>query len=133
MALYISRGTISELSEVKSGTSLSGNNWQRMQVVLEIPGFQGQITRQVFSVFGDKVNEVLNYKVGEKVEIAWSMYAREWNGNLYNNVELVKITQAGGDPVETKLEHPRRSPIYDKIQAKAAPAQEYNPANDLPF
>lgn len=122
MAIYISRGTISEFSEVKSGTSLAGNNWQRMQVVLEIPGFQGQISRQVFSVFGDKVNEVLNYRVGEKAEIAWTMYAREWNGNLYNNVELVKITPAGGDPVESKLEQSRRS---------AAAADD--PKDDLPF
>jgi len=116
------------MSEVKSGTSLNGNKWQRMTVVLEIQGFQGQISRQVFSVFGDRVNEVLNYKTGEEAEITWSMYAREWNGNLYNNVELVRINKPEAQSPTTS----RRSPIYDRIE-KAQATQEDNPDQVLPF
>ncbi len=79
------------MSEVQSGTGKSGNQWQRMTLTLDIPGYQGAITKQVFQVFGDAVNDVLLFSIGDKVEVSWTMYAREWNGRLYNNVDLVKI------------------------------------------
>ena len=91
MALYTSKGRISDMSEVVSGVSQNGNQWQRMTIVLEIPGFMGSVFKQAFQVNGDSVNDVLLYSIGEKVEISWSMYAREWNGKWYNNVDLVKI------------------------------------------
>ena len=91
MALYQSRGRISDMSEVQSGTSKNGYQWQRMTIVLEIPGFQGSVTKQCFQVSGDDVNDVLLFSIGDKVEVSWSMYAREWNGKWYNNVNLVKI------------------------------------------
>ena len=78
------------MSEVQSGTSKNGYEWQRMTLTLEIPGFQGSVTKQVFQVSGDDVNDVLLYSIGDKVEVSWSMYAREWNGTWYNNVDRVK-------------------------------------------
>ena len=91
MAIYQSRGRISDMSEVQSGTSKNGYEWQRMTLTLEIPGFQGSVFKQVFQVSGNDVNDVCLYNIGDRVEISWSMYAREWNGKWYNNVELVKI------------------------------------------
>lgn len=127
MALYYSKGTISEMTEVQSGTSKNGYDWQRMSIVLDIPGFQGSVTKQCFQVTGDDVNDVLLYNIGDKVEVSWSLYAREWNGKWYNNVELVKISHQ-----EQKQDAP----------AKAAPAThntqqiqftQDNPEGDLPF
>ena len=89
------------MSEVKSGVSQSGNPWQRMTIILEIPGFQGSVTKQVFQVFGDEVNNVLLFSIGDKVEVSWSMYAREWNGKMYNNVDLVKIKYQEENPLQT--------------------------------
>ena len=48
MALYISTGRISDMSEVKSGTTQSGKEWQRMTLTLEMPGYQGTFFKQVF-------------------------------------------------------------------------------------
>ena len=79
------------MSEVQSGTSQNGFQWQRMTIVLDIPGFQGSIIKQAFQVTGDDVNDVLLYNIGDKVEVSWSLYARNWNGKWYNNVDLVKI------------------------------------------
>lgn len=88
------------MSEVQSGTSKKGFQWQRMTITLEIPGFQGSTTKQVFQVSGDDVNDVLLYSIGDRVEVSWTMYAREWNGRWYNNVELYKIKyQEGAEPV----------------------------------
>lgn len=121
MALYQSKGTISYMSEVKSGTSQSGYTWKNMDLTLEVPGFQGSTTKQVFRVTGDKVDEVLRFKVGDTVQVGFALYAREWNNRLFNNVDLVNITKENGaKPV--KEEKP--SPALQELQSEGP---------DLPF
>ena len=123
MALYQSKGIISAMSEVTSGTSQSGFAWQHMDITLDVPGYQGSITKQIFRVSGDKVDAVLQYKVGDKVQIGFSLYAREWKERWYNTVELVTITDEAG-AVKTP-------------PAEAAPSREDNSLDpkkdDLPF
>ena len=132
MALYQSRGRISDMSEVQSGTSKNGYQWQRMTIVLEIPGFQGSVTKQCFQVSGDDVSDVLLYNIGDRVEISWSMYAREWNGRWYNNVDLVKINsleqQQSDKPAPAPA--PKQQEIFDQPQESLDPAEH---PDDLPF
>ena len=132
MALYQTKGTISEMSEVQSGTSQNGFQWQRMTIVLDIPGFQGSIIKQAFQVTGDDVKDVLLYNIGDKVEVSWSLYARNWNGKWYNNVDLVKIKhQEQSQPQQAAP----AAPVQDA--PKPQPKQEsLNPEenpDDLPF
>ena len=134
MALYQSKGTISEMSEVQSGTSQNGFQWQRMTIILDIPGFQGSIIKQAFQVTGDDVNDVLLYNIGDKVEVSWSLYARNWNGKWYNNVDLVKIKSQE----ETKQDAPvPAAPAPQQAQIQFNQSQEsLDPAenpDDLPF
>lgn len=91
MAIFYSKGTISYMSEITSGTSSSGREWARMNVMIDIPGYQGSITKLSFQVGTDRIDDVCAFKVGDKVEIGWSIYAREYNGRWYNNVDLVNI------------------------------------------
>lgn len=131
MATYLSKGRISEMSEVKSGTSANGYEWQRMTLTLEIPGFQGAVTKQVFQVSGDDVNDVLRYSIGDKVEVTWSMYAREWNGRWYNNVDLVKIKHQEETRQEAAAARPAQVAKHDALSQ-----DQLNPAehpDDLPF
>ena len=134
MALYQSKGTISEMSEVQSGTSQNGYQWQRMTIIMDIPSFQGSIIKQAFQVTGDDVNEVLLYNIGDRVEVSWSLHARNWNGKWYNNVELVKIKSQE----ETKQDAPAPvAPAPQQAQIQFNQSQEsLDPADnpdDLPF
>lgn len=114
------------MSEVKSGTSQSGFEWQRMTLTLEIPGFQGSVIKQVFSVSNEAVNEVMQFNIGDKVEVSWSMYAREWNGRLYNNVDLVKIKfQEDYKAAPAAAPAPAPSPALQELTD--------NKENDLPW
>lgn len=96
MALNYSKGTISYMSEIVSGTSNSGREWARMSVMIDIPGYQGAVTKIIFQVDTNRISEVKKFKVGDKVEIGWSIYAREWNGRWFNNVDLVNIKSQEG-------------------------------------
>ena len=128
MALYYSKGTISHMSEITSGTSTSGRDWARMTIMIDIPGYQGSISKLSFQVGTDRISDVQEFKIGDKVEIGWSIYAREYKGRWYNNVDLVNIKSLG-----VQADAPALAPA-------PAPAVEPYPANcfepqsdDLPF
>ena len=124
MALFYQKGTISDFSEVQQGTTQSGKEWQRMNLILDTPGFQGSVYKMVFQVSGEKVKEVLLYSRGDKVEVGFSMYAREWNGKWYNNVDLVKISH---------LEQNNAPAPQAEQEQPLPPAGVDDPQNDLPF
>ena len=133
MALYYSKGTISYMSEITSGTSTSGRDWARMTIMIDIPGYQGSISKLAFQVGTDRISDVQEFKVGDKVEIGWSIYAREYNGRWYNNVDLVKIKSLDEQKQEEKpapAPASKQPAIFDQPQESLDPAD--NP-NDLPF
>lgn len=109
MALYSTKGTISAMSDVTSGVSQSGRGWQRMTLVIDVPAYQGAVIKQAFQVTGESVDDVMNFHLGDKVEVSWTMYAREYNGKWYPNVELVKIypqdAAAPAPATEAKAQH----------------------------
>lgn len=118
------------MSEVQSGTSKSGYEWQRMTLVLDIPGYQGAVIKQAFSVTGDDVKEVLLLSIGDLVDVSFAIYAREWNGKWYNNVELVKIASLEQKPEDKPATAPKQQEILNQPQESLDPAD--NP-DDLPF
>ena len=91
MALNYSKGTISYMSEVRSGKSKNGYDWAKQSILLDIPGYHGSTTKLSLQASNEMVEELNNYKVGDKVEIGWSIYAREWEGRWYKTVDLVNI------------------------------------------
>ena len=127
MALYYSKGTISHMSEITSGTSTSGRDWARMTIMIDIPGYHGAISKLSFQVGTDRISDVQEFKVGDKVEIGWSIYAREYNGRWYNNVDLVNIKSQG---VQSDAPAPTPAPR----SLNNIPAAELEPhEEDLPF
>lgn len=127
MALYYSKGTISHMSEITSGTSSSGRDWARMTIMIDIPGYQGSISKLSFQVGTDRISNVQEFKVGDKVEIGWSIYAREYKGRWYNNVDLVNIKSQG-----VQADAPAPTPAPKSLNN--IPAAELEPhEDDLPF
>ena len=127
MALYYSKGTISYMSEITSGTSTSGRDWARMTIMIDILGYKGSISKLSFQVGTDRISDVQEFKVGDKVEIGWAIYAREYNCRWYNNVDLVNIKSQG-----VQAEVPAPTPAPSSLSN--IPAAELEPhEEDLPF
>ena len=124
MALNYTKGTISHKSEIKSGTSKNGYDWARQTILIDIPGYQGSITKLSLQASNEMVDELNNYNVGDKVEVGWSIYAREWNGKWYNNVDLVNIKSLG-----VQADAPAPAPAVEPYPANCFEPQ----SDDLPF
>ena len=115
------------MSEVTSGTSKNGYDWARQTILIDIPGYQGSITKLSLQASNEMVDELNNYNVGDKVEVGWSIYARECNGKWYNNVDLVNIKSLG-----VQADAPAPTPATRSLNN--IPASELEPqADDLPF
>lgn len=124
MAIYTTRGTLSWKGEFKFGTSQNGNRWQNQDFVIDVPGHNGSITKQVIRASFDTVDELAKFKVGDKVEVSWTMFAREYNGRWFNNVELYEIKAQEEKPVPGQRDMP------DNSQESLDPASH---PDDLPF
>lgn len=128
MALNYSKGTISYMSEVRSGKSKNGYDWAKQSILLDIPGYHGSIIKLSLQASNEMVEELNNYKVGDKVEIGWSIYAREWEGRWYNNVDLVNIKS---QDLQTEQRPARPAPASPEplISSESLEPQK----DDLPF
>lgn len=128
MALNYSKGTISYMSEVRSGKSKNGYDWAKQTILLDIPGYHGSIIKLSLQASNEMVEELNNYKVGDKVEIGWSIYAREWEGKWYNNVDLVNI-KSQGQQTEQRPARPAPAAQEPLISSESLEPQK----DDLPF
>ena len=131
MALNYTKGTISHMSEVTSGTSKNGYDWAKQSILLDIPGYHGSITKLSLQASNEMVEELNNYKVGDKVEIGWSIYAREWEGRWYNNVDIVSIRSQEKQEREGTQKAARPAPASPEplISSESLEPQK----DDLPF
>ena len=138
MATIKERGTIAVLGEVQSGTSQSGNPWNRQTIVVDVAGFNGSYRKVALQASGNLVQDLEGAMIGDKVDISYQVTAREWNGKWYNNVDLYKVEflepqmqqpvapaypQNPQFPQYPQQPHPQVNPqMYPQTPAPAAPA-----------
>ena len=91
MALNYVKGIISQFGQVESGTTQNGNSWSRQVVVLDVAGFGNSFSKIALTAQNQRVEELQKYKIGDRVEVGYSVTAREWNGKWFNNVDLINI------------------------------------------
>lgn len=91
MALNYVKGIISQFGQVESGTTQNGNLWSRQVVILDVAGFGNSFSKIALTAQNQRVDELQNYQIGDRVEVGYSVTAREWNGKWFNNVDLINI------------------------------------------
>ena len=119
---FYTTGKVFEKGQIAEGKSASGNVWQRMTLVIEVP--LGQYSKKVaFQVMTGNISEVMAFNVGDKVEVGWDVSSREYTNasgvrSWFTQVDLRSI-KAAGEPAQVAS-----SPIPE-----AGPVQD----DDLPF
>lgn len=116
MALNYVKGIISHKGEIESGTSQNGYDWARQTIVVDVASFGNSFSKIALVAQNDRVTELEQYQIGDRVEIGYSVTAREWQGKWYNNVDLINIKFL--DEVSSAAPAPAPAP------AQAAPAAQ---------
>ena len=126
----------------RSGTSQRGE-WKVQEFVLETVDSQYP-RKMVFDVFGADRLQRFNVQVGQTVNVAFDIDAREYNGRWYNSIRAYDVRQvdlsAAPAPAAAPTAAPVSAPVAAAPDAPAAPAQTATPAaatpddgDDLPF
>lgn len=129
MALNYVKGIISQFGQVESGTTQNGNSWSRQVVVLDVAGFGNSFSKIALTAQNQRVEELQDYQIGDRVEVGYSVTAREWNGKWFNNVDLINIKFL--DEVASAAPAPQTAPVAPAPR-QAAPRQVARPARTTP-
>jgi len=121
MLFEIKNCKIREVTDNTSGTSQAGKDWRKATVIIDQEDGNYTETYAV-QAFDDKIDVVSKY-VGEKVDIKFTIKAREYNGRWYNDLRFQYVS-----PVEQAK--PEQAPAP---KPAPAPAKEDDPDGDLPF
>lgn len=129
MALNRVKGVISHMGEIQQGTSQNGYDWARQIIVLDVASFNGTFSKIALTAQNQRVDELADFQIGDRVEVGYSVTAREWDGKWFNNVDLVSITFL--EEVAQAAPAPVAQPA--PVARQAAPRQVARPARTTPL
>lgn len=130
------QGKIIAVLQPREGTSAKGTAWKVQEFVMEAPGQYPK--KMVFEVFGQDRLDRFNIQVGQEVNVAFDIDAREWNGRWYNSVRAYDVKQVGAMPMQPTYAAPQPAPSSapvvtpgtNPLNQAAVPTEK---AEDLPF
>ena len=122
MLFEIKNVTVSEVRDVTSGTSRSGNEWTKATAIVEQRD-GNYINTFPMLVFGDRIASVQDL-VGKAADIKFSIQGREYNNRWFADLRLSFIAPAGAN--ERREQAPAPAPAPE-------PKKEDDPDEDLPF
>ena len=121
MALELECKILNKLTVI-NGSSARGP-WAKQDFIVEYQ--DGQYTEKAcLQVFGnDRVKELENFQVGDKVKVSLKIQAREYNGKWYNDIRVWKITRIGEGNADEG---------YTNSRAPYSPEMQNFSAEDMP-
>lgn len=122
-------GVIKAILPVQSGTSKSGNVWQKADFVIEEEG-GNYPNSMVITAFGERVEKLNTVRVGDRVTARFDTQAREYNGRYFNNITLYDFAQPQPQQAQAYMGAPQQQMPQ---QYQAAPAQPYQPMPAQPI
>lgn len=85
-------GKITRVMPLQEGTSQQGAQWRRQTIeVMEDDANVAFPNEVVFDLWNDRIGETA-LAVGQHVDVHFSTRTREYNGRLYNDVNVVRIS-----------------------------------------
>ena len=87
-------GKVALVLPIASGTSKSGNAWQKREFVIQTAG---QYPKKVcLQLFGERVNECPSE--GDDVKVSFDAESREFNGRWYTQLNAWKVEKQYAQP-----------------------------------
>ena len=112
-------GTIISVLSLQTGTSKTGSDWQKQDVIIQT---DGEYPKQIcVTFFGKAITSDLLQ--GAKIKVSINLESREYNGKWYTNVNAWKILEIDSAPKQPT----QSTPTYEP------PFQVADTVDDLPF
>ena len=92
-------------------------------------GFGNSFSKIALTAQNQRVEELQDYQIGDRVEVGYSVTAREWDGKWFNNVDLISIKFL--DEVAPTAPAPVAQPA--PVARQASPRQVVRPARTTPL
>ena len=109
-------GKVALVLPIASGTSKSGNAWQKREFMIQTAG---QYPKKVcLQLFGERVNECPSE--GDDVKVSFDAESREYNGRWYTQLNAWKVEKQNAQPTATAPQ-------------QVAQTQTQGDTSDLPF
>ena len=125
------KGTVTSVSQIQSGTSKSGKQWQRVDVVLTYDNSKPEYPKSIlFSVMNDNIAK-FNLQQGCEYEVEVDFSTREYNNKTYMSASCWKATSTQQAPAQP--EQPGWQASYPQPAVQSQPATPVEGADDLPF
>ena len=86
-------GRITAIGNLQSGTSRSGKEWKKIQIVIEVTNDRGY-TRQLALQAMDKPAVKFiedDWRIGDVVTVSYEAQSREWNDVWYTDLRVLYI------------------------------------------
>ncbi len=84
-------GKITQVMPLQTGVSQQGVEWKRLSfVVMEDDASIAFPNEMLFDLFNDKIPETA-LTVGQHVDVHFGIRTREFNGKVYNDINVVRI------------------------------------------
>lgn len=88
-------GRLTQVLDMRTGMGRAGE-WKAQDFILETPG---QYPKQVcISLWGDKIEVLKNFSIGDQVKATVDIESREFNGKWYTNVRAWQLEKIGATP-----------------------------------
>lgn len=95
--MYVFKGYIKSISDVKSGTTKTGKEWKSIEVLIsDEEQAPQQASFKLFSMtdekYGNKVDHFIKRNaIGLFIEIEFKLKCNEYNGKYYNELTIWKV------------------------------------------
>lgn len=126
------KGTVTHIGKEKSGTSKSGKDWVKQEVVIK--DFNQYPNTICFEAF-NKQDTVMNLQIGDVVNVVYNANAREHNGKYYNSLSLwsVQIQNDKNEPAEIDRVEDIIGAVSSRMNINNYDNSQIEEGNDLPF
>lgn len=112
------KGRVVSVSEVTTGRTNTGKEWQKCTLVVKSD--EGEYSKDFpFTAFNDRVGQIDDLREGQEVEVSFNINPREYNGKWYTDLSFFGV----------KVESETVANEVDEEKADTLDPQEA----DLPF
>jgi len=86
-------GRVYKVMPIQSGIGKTGNEWRKIDFVVETDAKYDN--RVCFTAWGERVADVENLGIGQKVKVSFDVASREYNEKWYTDIKAWKIDLEG--------------------------------------